>query len=313
MSLVITIDKGVARPVEKADHLFTAIQNKYDHIEQGDSFFLANVSAADIDNALTRASEEMGIFLDAVNTTLDEIYQAPGVRVWCTSREEGGSSAPAEPGITYWQHKTNKTLRELAPGVLPVELPKWRQVAPAEYHKLKELAESEPVPEKKGKKAPAKKEEAKDADRKFEEETYWYHPESEATFALAPGDHSDLFSSADGAMCLQLDKAKFDERMAQEEAENGGNYWKDPDGLVVVERLPGRYPNSSTREIRATKAEYTYYLNKQLKETYWRRKNGTCVAVPREKLEKAMATAGAVQITVNEFRDWQQSQDDDEL
>lgn len=47
-------------------------------------------------------------------------------------------------------------------------------------------------------------------ERKLVGRTYWYHPESDSHFMLEHGaDHPAATGSADGALCIQIDKERY--------------------------------------------------------------------------------------------------------
>jgi hypothetical protein len=320
---ILTIDKGVPLPGDTQPSLIAQCREKVPSMEIGDSFFLAHVTKDNILKALDYCEEHFDAFLLPAETDLDEVYQLPGVRVWRilshepvpvpektkvekpkkVKDEDDEIRRPNQP--TFWQSKKKvKGVYELTvcgPGQRPEPHEKWSQISEPEFDRLTADAEAA---------ANTPLEDRPDGNT-YAEETYWYHAESESYMALPPGDHSELFNTADGALLAPIDRDEYAKHMAEQEQEFGGNFWQDKKGVVVTEYLPGKWPPAAKGYNRATYSEYKAYQNKQIPETFWRKSCGTCVKVPRAKLEVAMKTPGAVQITVNEYNDWLAEQDNE--
>lgn len=278
---VITIDRGI--PIPGEDEPVSLIGQCHDKVlsmEIGDSFFLEDTFAEHLRAVIHYADTKLNMTLLARDTDSDEVYLVPGVRVWRIGKERMVTEPVVDLNETYWKNKHGVVIS--GPKGARPNGDDWVQIARAEYLKLL-VKQDEPA----------------------EQETYWYHAESDTTFALPPGEEPG------DPLCEPINKDEFLIRMKLEETEFGGNYWKDPKGPVVVEWLPGRYPDPKMGHVRVTKAEYVHYWNTTLPQTYWRRADGSCTVVPREKLEKAMKTPGAVQISVNEYNAWKSTQDEE--
>lgn len=312
MSQIITIDKGVPFPEgAKRGSMHEQYRDKLLAMEIGDSFFRINETRDDI-APLIRYAKRLNVHLMARNTDEDEIFMEPGVRAWRVEQEDlPGRKADVvkekeAQNDTYWVNRKTGELFHCLPSVRPDDV-KAKQIARIEYDLLLEA--------------------------KTKKDTFtgfWYHPESDSVFMFTPGKPLDG-TDGDTAMCNPISEKEFAERTVLDEKDFGGNFWKDDAGTVVVEYLPGRYPEPEEGKVRATFGEYEAFRQKQVAanpvapkkgkasksveptveeaNTFWRRRDGTCVEITPDRLIKAQNTPGAVQITEEEFRAWE----DDEL
>ena len=271
---VLTIDAGIPLPEgAKRGSMHGQYRDKLLAMKIGDSFFFENKTREDL-RGLVRYAKGLEVHLMARDTDEDEVYLTPGVRTWRVDQEDLPGRKPNKAEPTYWINRDLDVMYTCVPGETPTDRGAV-QIAPAEFNMLAEGIR------------------------------YWYHAESESAFMMHYGE---VPQGADGAFCDQITQERFEEIMAAQEVEFGGNYWSDADRKVVVEYLPGKYPHHEQKRVRATRDEFlTYRASTITVDTYWRKADGVCVKVPPKKYLTACKTEGAILITKDEFETYRRS------
>ncbi len=350
--IVITIEGGVDRPHSQPS-MHEAYLPKLRSMKHGDSFFVPDILSNELTGLIAFARDD-GTYLNAVSLDNDVIYRTAGTRVWCVPESEFQQLADTDlhyylhirSGLTYKVRadvppsKDSNVVRISEADYLqrPDYTGKYFNWMDADGTTWWKNSKGEPIAKPEAEMLSGQHQRIDKANYEALLYSLGKVAGQDGSFVgtpatLTPHNH-DATKLPDRASDAEIQKiAAEGSRVAEAEAA------AQKSNAAVCEASAGydgkwyiyhdtsdsycfTYDESELETILGegntsliTRDEYIEGIQKNEVETYWRKADGTIVAVPAAKIYAAMKTKGAVEVDRIAYDAWlaAKSQEDDEL